>query len=103
MVSWRRRVVTRTFRCARFCLWRITCALCSLPEMRISKAVADETSSSRPWAGTRTAGMPTSLWSRLPVETRRQLAQQVGQLVQRLRLQSVRSEEGDRANHDVVG
>jgi hypothetical protein len=69
----------------------------------MSKAVADETSSSRPRGRMGTAGMPTSLWSRLPVEARRQLAQQVGQLVQRLRLQCVRSEEGDRANHDVVG
>jgi len=78
------------------------CALCSPPEMRISKAAVDETSSSRPRGRTETPGMPPDLWLRLPVATRRQLAQQVGQLVQRLRLRSVRSEEGDRADHDVV-
>ena len=42
------------------------------------------------------------VWPQLPVETRRRLAQQVGQLVQRLRSRSVRSEEDDRADHDVV-
>lgn len=70
--------------------------------MRISKAAVDETSSSRPRGMTETLGMPPDLWLRLPVATGRQLAQQVGQLVQRLRLRSVRSEEGDRADHDVV-
>jgi hypothetical protein len=70
--------------------------------MRISKATADETSSSRPRGGTERPGMPPGLWLRLPVETRRQLAQLVGELLQRLRLRSVQSEEGDRAEHDVV-
>lgn len=41
------RVVRRTFQCACFCLWRITSMPCSAPEMRISKAAADETSISR--------------------------------------------------------
>jgi hypothetical protein len=69
----------------------------------MSKVATDETSSSRPRGRTESLGIPPDLWLRLPVETRRQLAQQVGQLVQRLRLRSVRSEEGDRADHDVVG
>ena len=42
------------------------------------------------------------LWPQLPVETQRQLAQWVGQLVQRLRPRPVRSEEAHRAEHDVV-
>ena len=42
------------------------------------------------------------LWPHLSVETQRQLAQWVGQLVQRLRPRPVRSEEGHRAEHDVV-
>jgi hypothetical protein len=70
--------------------------------MRIAKAAADETSISQVRGRTESLGVPSRLWSQLPVETRRQLAQQVGQLVQRLRLRSVRSEEGDRADHDVV-
>ena len=41
------------------------------------------------------------LWPQVPMETQRQLAQQVGQLVQRLR-RRVRSEEGHRAEHDIV-
>jgi hypothetical protein len=40
---------------------------------------------------------------RLPVEVRRQLAQQIAQLMQRQWLQSVPAEENDRADHDVVG
>ena len=68
--------------------------------MRISKGAADETSirrlrRSRP-------GVLPRLWPQLPVETQRQLAQQVGQLVQRLRRRPVRSEESHRAEHDVV-
>jgi hypothetical protein len=44
-IWWRQlRVVRCTFRCARCCLWRITCVLCSPPDMRISKEAADETS-----------------------------------------------------------
>ena len=48
------------------------------------------------------AGMPPRLWPQLPVETQRQLAQWVAQLVQRLRPRPIRSEEGHRAEHDVV-
>jgi hypothetical protein len=66
--------------------------------MRISKE-ADETSI-RLWLS-RPETLPR-LWSRLPVETQRQLAQLVGQLVQRLRPRPVSSEEGHRAEHDVV-
>ena len=42
------------------------------------------------------------LWQRLPIETQRQLAQQVGQLVQRLQRRPVRSEESHHAERDVV-
>ena len=67
--------------------------------MRISKGAPGETSirvrRSRP-------GVLPRLWQQLPIETQRQLAQQVGQLVQRLRRRPVRSEEGHRAEHDVV-
>jgi hypothetical protein len=90
-----------TFRCARFCLWRIMCELCSAPGMRISKA-AGMTFRGRRRDRAESSGVPPSLWSQLPAETRRQLAQQVSQLVQRLRLEVVRSEEGDRADHDVA-
>jgi hypothetical protein len=45
---------------------------------------------------------PPRLWPQLPVETRRRLAQYVGQLVQRLRLQGAQSEESHHAEHDVV-
>jgi hypothetical protein len=47
-------------------------------------------------------GPPLRLWPQLSVETRRQLAQRVGQLVQRLWPRSVGSEEGHHAEHDVV-
>src|SRR5271166_5713586 len=96
MVRWRCRIAMHTFRCARFCLWRITYALCSAPAMRISNAT-DETSLGRRRRRTESRDGPPGLWSQLPVETRRQLAQQVGQLVQRLRPEAVRSEESDRA------
>jgi len=70
--------------------------------MRTSKA-AGETSigdlRSRPEA----PEVPPRLWPRLPAETRRQLAQHVGQLVQRLRPRPVLVEEDHRADHDVVG
>lgn len=90
-----------TFRCARFCLWRIRYALCSAPGMQISKA-AGRTSLGARRNRTESCDVAPSLWSRLAVETRRQLAQQVGQLVQRLRLEAVRSEEGGRADHDIA-
>src|SRR4051812_39208437 len=98
---WQRRprVVRCTFRCARCCLWRITSVLCSPPDMRISKAAADETSIR--WRRSRPEMLPR-LWPQLSVETQRQLAQWVGQLVQRLRPRPVRSEEGHRAEDDVV-
>ncbi len=67
--------------------------------MRISKEAADETSIR--WRRSRPE-MPPRLWPQLPVETQRQLAQWVAQLVQRLRPRPVRSEEGHRAEHDVV-
>lgn len=51
---------------------------------------------------TASPGRPPRLWPQLPVETRRQLAQHVGQLVQRLRRRSARSEESHLAEHDVV-
>ena len=67
--------------------------------MRISKGAPGETSirvrRGRP-------GVLPRLWQRLPIETQRQLAQQVGQLVQRLRRRPVRSEESHHAEHDVV-
>ena len=47
-------------------------------------------------------GVLPRLWQRLPIETQRQLAQQVGRLVQRLRRRPIRSEESHRAEHDVV-
>ena len=50
--------------------------------MRISKEAADETSIR--WRQSRPE-MPPRLWPQLPVETQRQLAQWVAQLVQRLR------------------
>jgi hypothetical protein len=70
--------------------------------MQRSNAAANETSIRQLQSRTQTAGVPPRLWLQLPVETRRQLAQRVGQLVQHLRLRSVRSEEGHHADHDVV-
>jgi hypothetical protein len=67
--------------------------------MRISKEAADETSIRWRQSGPE---MPPRLWPQLPVETQRQLAQWVAQLVQRLRPRPIRSEEGHRAEHDVV-
>ena len=67
--------------------------------MRISKEAADETSIR--WRRSRPEKLP-SLWQQLPAERQRQLAQWVGQLVQRLRPRPVRSEEGYRAEHDIV-
>jgi hypothetical protein len=67
--------------------------------MRISREAADETSIR--WQRRRPETLPR-LWPQLPVETQGQLAQWVGQLVQRLRPRPVRSEEGYRAEHDIV-
>ncbi len=67
--------------------------------MRISKEAADETSIR--WRRSRSEKLP-SLWQQLPAERQRQLAQWVGQLVQRLRPRPVGSEEGHHAEHDVV-
>jgi hypothetical protein len=67
--------------------------------MRISKEAADETSIR--WRRSRPEKLPR-LWPQLPIETQRQLAQRVGQLVQRLRPRPVRSEEGHRAEHDIA-
>ena len=65
--------------------------------MRISKGAASETSirvrQTRP-------GVLPRLWLQVPMETQRQLAQQVGQLVQRLR-RRVRSEESHHAEHEL--
>jgi hypothetical protein len=96
------RVATRTFRCARFCRWRITSVLCWPPGMRILKAAAAETSIPHLRGRADSSMVPPRLWPRLPLETRRQLAQHVGQLVRRLRPQSTPPEEGHRAEHDVV-
>jgi hypothetical protein len=92
----------RTFRCGRFYHWRITSVLCWPPGMRISKAAADETSNRPLLSRTASPRLPPRLWPELAVETRRQLAQHVGQLVQRLRRRSARSEESHLAEHDVV-
>jgi hypothetical protein len=92
----------RTFRCGRFCHWRITSVLCWPPGMRISKAAADETSNRPLLSRTASLRLPPRLWPELAVETRRQLAQHVGQLVQRLRPRLVRLEEGHRADHGVI-
>lgn len=67
--------------------------------MRISKEAADETSIR--WRRSKPEILPR-LWPQLPAETQRQLAQWVGQLVQRLRLRPVRSQEGHHAEHEVV-
>jgi len=64
--------------------------------------MAGETSITRLRSRTESPGLPPRLWPQLPVETRRQLAQHVGQLVQRLRSRPVRSEESHRAEHDVI-
>ena len=71
--------------------------------MRISKAaVVDASSARRPGVTETTPGEVPRLWLQLPAETRRQLAQQLGQLVQRLRLQSVQPIEVGHDEHDVV-
>ena len=77
--------------------------LCSPPSMRISQGAADEIPNRQLRTVSESPGVPPRLWLRLPVEARRQLAQQIGHLVQQLRLQSVRPEENDRVDHDVVG
>ena len=51
---------------------------------------------------TASPGRPPRLWPLLPVETRRQLAQHVGRLVQRLRQRSAQAEESHLAEHDVA-
>jgi hypothetical protein len=94
------RASVHTFRCVRFCRWRIMSGLCWRPGMRISKAAPDETPIRH--SRGRAVSSPPSLWPRLPHESKRQLAQHVGQLVQRLRQQSTRLEESHRAEHDVV-
>jgi hypothetical protein len=43
------------------------------------------------------------LWDRLPAENRRQLAQQIARILQRLQPLSPQSEENHRADYDVVG
>jgi hypothetical protein len=73
--------------------------LCSSPDMRISKEAADEASIRWRRSGPEKL---VRLWPQLPVETQRQLAQRVGQLVQRLRPRPVGTEEGHRAEHDFV-
>jgi len=67
--------------------------------MRISKEAADETSIR--WRRSRPEKLPR-LWPQLPAERQRQLAQWVGQLVQRLRPRTVGSEEGHHAEHDLI-
>jgi hypothetical protein len=42
------------------------------------------------------------LWFRLPVETQRQLAQQIARLVQRVRLTPPQAMEGNRAEHGNI-
>jgi len=69
--------------------------------MRISEPAADGASSTRLRHRTGAAGLPPRLWPQLPVETRRQLAQQVGRLLCRL-LPSAGAKEGDRADLDAV-
>jgi hypothetical protein len=46
-------------------------------------------------------GLPR-LWFRLPVETQRQLAQQIARLVQRVRLTPPQAMEGNRAEHGNI-
>jgi len=46
--------------------------------------------------------MPPRLWPQLSVETRRQLAQHVGQLLQHLRPLSTHAQEEDRVDDVVV-
>ena len=48
------------------------------------------------------SGVPPRLWAELPVEVRRQLAQRVGQLLQRLRPLTVTLKEGDCVDNKVV-
>ena len=70
--------------------------------MRISKPAANGTSSRQPRRTAELPGVPPRLWPQLPIETRRHLAQRIGQLVQRLLPESERAEEGERADFDVV-
>lgn len=46
--------------------------------------------------------MPPRLWPQLPIEKQRQLAQHVGQLLQRLRPLSAHAREGHCVDDDVV-
>jgi hypothetical protein len=52
------------------------------------------------YSGTSTR-MP-SLWLQLPVETQRQLAQQIAQLLQRVRLTPSQAMEGHRAERGII-
>jgi len=56
--------------------------------MQLSKPAANGTSSKHPRRQMASLGAPPRLWLQLPVEIRRQLAQQIGCLVQRLLVQS---------------
>jgi hypothetical protein len=68
-----------------------------------SSKAGDARSNRQPRSTSESRGVPPGLWLRLPVGVRRQLAQQIAQLMQRQWLQSVPAEENDRADHDVVG
>lgn len=70
--------------------------------MRISEPGADGTLGTRLRRKAGTAGRPPRLWPQLPGETRRQLAQQVGQLVRRLLASAADEQEGQRADLDAV-
>ena len=56
--------------------------------MQLSKPAANGASSKHPRRQMASPGAPPDLWLQLPVEIRRQLAQQIGCLVQRLLVQS---------------
>jgi hypothetical protein len=70
--------------------------------MRISQVGAEGTSSRHRRELTDSLEVPPRLWPWLPLEARRQLAQQIGELVQRLLSQSARGEDGHRAEFDIV-
>ena len=83
-------------------LANLTCVLRSPPGMRLSKTTADETSIGPQRSRVESPGRAPRLWPQLAGETQRQLAQHIGQLVQRLLPRSVRSEEGHHAEQDTV-
>jgi hypothetical protein len=70
--------------------------------MQLSKPAANGASSKHPRRQMASPGAPPDLWLQLPVEIRRQLAQQIGCLVQRLLVQSPRGKESHSAEFDVV-